>query len=152
MEYNLVICHEVREEMEKFFKNSKVEKTCVLGARKEGKEYNVVEFQKISVGDLLEQGYKSVGINGSAIKRVIETGIEKGWDIFFLIHNHTVPIFYLSKADIESMDKITTYLCNHKINMLHGVGIYCFGTLKLYIKNNNQVLRLKIKFGKKEIL
>ena len=130
MEYNLAIGHEIRQEMKQFFKNSKVEKTCLLGARKEEKEYTVVDFQKIPVEDILEQGYKSIGINGRAIKRVIETGIETGWDIFFLIHNHTFPIFYLSKADIESMNKITTYLSNHKINMLHGVGIYCFGTLK----------------------
>lgn len=145
MEYNLAIGHEVRQEMKQFFKNSKVEKTCLLGARKEEKEYTVVDFQKIPVEDILEQGYKSIGINGRAIKRVIETGIETGWDIFFLIHNHTFPIFYLSKADIESMNKITTYLSNHKINMLHGVGIYCFGTLKLYIKSNNQVIRVNIK-------
>lgn len=145
MEYNLAIGHEIRQEMKQFFKNSKVEKTCLLGARKEEKEYTVVDFQKIPVEDILEQGYKSIGINGRAIKRVIETGIETGWDIFFLIHNHTFPIFYLSKADIESMNKITTYLSNHKINMLHGVGIYCFGTLKLYIKSNNQVIRVNIK-------
>ena len=140
-----MICHEVREEMKQFFKSSRVEKTCLLGARKEEEEYIVVDFRTIPVEDILEQGYKSIGINGKAIKRVIETGIETGWDIFFIIHNHTFPIFYLSKADIESMNKITTYLSNHKINMLHGVGIYCFGTLKLYIKSNNQVFRFKIK-------
>ncbi len=145
MEYNLVICHEVREGMKNFFKNLKFEKTCVLGARKEEKEYTVVDFQKIPVEDILEQGYKSVGINGNAIKRVIDTGIEAGWDIFFLIHNHTFPIFYLSKADKDSMNKISTYLRNHNIKMLHGVGIYCFGTLKLYIINNNQVFRFNIK-------